>query len=288
MSENTEVAKTDIVANLVAVTGKRKEELRLAAMSLLPKEVRGTYENLAAFVMRCRSVGVDPFGEGVYAAMMKGTMKVMLHYNTYIGLALKTDLIGRGDWNVECVYEGEKFSFTPHTVDHEMNHTKRHGIPIGAYAMGRAKDMKEPLCIYISYKDFARNADSASSAWRACAYEMTTKAAIKILFKRLFPDVYAGVNMEGDFGEEAPIRAEITEAEKATLVDDIFTKTEPPDVDVETPADIADAHLDEANAEMDAAEKEAIERDEAKEESEESKGAAQRDKDAAKKEGRML
>ncbi len=255
MPENTAVAKNDIVANLAVVTGKSVEELRLATVSLLPKEVRGSFENLAAFVMRCRSVAVDPFGNGVYAVMIQGDMKVMLHYNTYVGQALKTGLIGRGDWSVECVYPGEKFSFTPHTVTHEMDPPKRVGIPMGAYGMGQAAGMKEPLVIYISYDDFKRFADKPSSVWRTCAYEMTTKAAIKILFKRLFPDVFAGINMEGDFGEDAPVRVEITPAEKDALTDAIFPDPEPEPVDAE-----------EAHAEMDADEKEAIERDENAEE----------------------
>ncbi len=226
MPTETAVAKTDIVQNLVKVTGKTTEELRLACVSLLPKEVRGSFENLSAFVMRCRSLDIDPFGMGVYAAMMRGNMHIMLHYNTLIGIAIRKGLIPRDGWHVEAVYPGEKFSFTPHSFEHTTDPPKRVGIPLGAYCFGKATGSGKPLCVYISYKDFARSSDP-SSAWVKSAYEMTTKAAIKIFFKRLFPDVYAGVLMEGD--ELPPIQANITEhaeAETEAAADEIFDGTE--------------------------------------------------------------
>lgn len=254
--ENTAVAQQDhvkyenAVTILASATGYKKDLLKAMSMSLLPKTFRGQIDKLGLYIMRCLSVGVDPMGDGVYAADIHG-LKVMLHYLTYIALAFKNDLVERDGWFADCVYEGENFVLLKNGVEHERIAEKRHGAPVGAYAIGQTKEgMKEPMCIYVAYKDYC-NSTKDGAAWITYASIMIRKVAIKELFKNMLPEIYAGVYMADveDPNGVNPLRAEITDAEKDALVDEIFPDPEPVDAD-------------EAHAEMDEAEKAAIERDE--------------------------
>lgn len=202
MSTNEAVAKRDVANTLQTITGRTIEELRLVAMTLLPKELQNDMQALALYIMRCRQLEVDPFGSGAYPVYMKGKFQVLVHYQTIMAKAYATGNIK--SMTAECVYEGEKFSYDPQagTVSHEINPEKRKGIPYGAWAKVERKDREAPFICFVTWEDSKRFANSADAAWNASAREMTRKAAIKDVLRMAFPEVMAGMYDAEDFKKD--------------------------------------------------------------------------------------
>ena len=191
MLEHLQPKISDVISK--HLTAERLTRVALLEMTRTPKLYECSAQSMAAAVMQCAILGLEPGGVMGYIHLIPraGKVTIQLGYKGYIELARRTGRVK--ELNAGVFYEDDikkglfKASNEPATIEHLWSHdvNKDDKELCGAYAVAKMQDGSQAQII-LSRDDLARRSAKAmnqgkSGPWKDDFGAMARKSAIKAL-----------------------------------------------------------------------------------------------------------